>query len=550
MTQQLSSEANTDSQTAAPSLPPKPLWVRWSLPSITDVLFLCILGTLLLRSEGTGLLADADTGWHIRNGEQILATHVVSLTDPFSYTRAGQPWFAWEWLYDVLVAAVHHFAGLNGVSMLTVLLVCSTFALLFRFLLRRCGNILVSAGLTMLAAAGSQMHLLARPHVFSWLFTLLWAELLIRFTEGDRKAIYWLPALMLLWVNIHGGFILGVALTALFAAGAFWRYLAARDRTDLRQLWSLVAVGFASLAVTLITPYGYQLHIHVYRYLSSNYLMNRIQEFASPNFHEAGIGYFECFLLLAIAGAALGWRRLRVNDLLLLLFAAHAGLYAGRNIPLAGILISLALCRPLTEIFTSTTPTAERPRFVTRFSSSCNAIAAELAVLEAQLRGHFVVLLVVLAVCVAACNGGRLFGRQLMDEQFSPTHFPVAATQFLAAHHVQDRTFSTDSWSGYLIYRLYPGFKVLVDDRHDFYGDAFIQQYVTSVAGAPGWQKLLDEQHANRALLPPDFALTSLLRQSPEWHVEYSDPVAVLFCRGDACSTPAAAVPPAPTPAH
>ncbi len=514
------------------ALEPKPAGVRWTLPSIADVVFLVILATLLLRPEGTGLLGDADTGWHIRNGEQILATHVVPLTDSFSYTRGGQPWFAWEWLFDVLVAGIHHVAGLNGVSLLAVLLVSGMFALMFRLLRRRSRNLLVAVGLTMLAAAASQVHLLARPHVFTWLFTLLFVEVLFRFRETGGRVIWWLPALMLLWVNLHGGFLLGLVLIAMFAAESAW--IALRGAKDWRELGTLVAVGAASGVATFLTPYGYQLHVHVYRYLSSSYLMNRIQEFASPSFHEAGSGYFETFLVLAVVCCAVGWRRLRVIDVLLMLFAMHAGLYASRNIPIAGILMAYALAGPLTEVF-GVAGTGAVPGLVRKAAEGLDAIAAELEVLEAQLRGHLVAGLVGVLLVLAALHGGRIGGVQALHEEFSPTKFPVGAVDYMQAHGVRSRVFSTDSWSGYLIYRMWPNFRVFMDDRHDFYGDEFVKRFVETLGGGADWKSLPDQYGANRVLVPPGLAYTSLLRATPEWHEEYSDDVSVLFCRGDGC---------------
>jgi hypothetical protein len=118
----------------------QPAWVRWLLPSIADVLFLVLLGLFMFSPLSTVLLSDADTGWHIRNGEFILATRSVPYTDLFSYTRAGQPWYAWEWLYDAAIAAIHHVAGLNGVVLFTATVIAATFALLFHFVLRRSGS--------------------------------------------------------------------------------------------------------------------------------------------------------------------------------------------------------------------------------------------------------------------------------------------------------------------------------------------------------------------------------------------------------------------------
>lgn len=519
-------------KTEVAGLEPKPAGVRWTLPSIADVLFLVIIGTLLLRPEGTGLLGDADTGWHIRNGEQILATHVVPLTDSFSYTRGGQPWFAWEWLFDVLVAGIHHVAGLNGVSLLAVLMVAGMFALMFGLLRRRGGNLLVAVVLTMLAAAASQVHLLARPHIFTWLFTLLFVEVLFRFREGGGRVIWWLPALMLLWVNLHGGFLLGLVLIAMFAGESAW--IALRGDKDWQELGTLVGVGAATGLATFVTPYGYQLHVHVYRYLSSSYLMNRIQEFASPSFHEAGSGYFETFLVLAVVCCAVGWRRVRVIDVLLLLFGLHAGLYASRNIPIAGILMAYALAGPLTELL-AVAGTDVAPRVVRKGADGLRALAVELEVLEGQLRGHLLAGAVAVLLVAAALHGGRIGGWQALNEEFAPTKFPVGAVNYLQAHGVRGQVFSTDSWSGYLIYRMWPDFRVFMDDRHDFYGDEFVKRYVETLGGGADWKGLPDQYGANRVLVPPGLAYTSLLRATPEWHEEYKDDVSVLFCRADGC---------------
>ena len=124
-------------------------WVSWMLPSIADIFFLVLFALLGFTPISTTLLADADTGWHIRNGEIIMASHAVPRVDSFSYTRAGQPWYAWEWLYDVIIGAIHHVSGLNGVVLFTAFVLALTFALLFRFVLRRSGSFAVAAGLTL-----------------------------------------------------------------------------------------------------------------------------------------------------------------------------------------------------------------------------------------------------------------------------------------------------------------------------------------------------------------------------------------------------------------
>jgi hypothetical protein len=491
---------------------PPAVWLRWALPSFGDLFFLVLLCLLGFSPMSAGLLRDADTGWHIRNGEQILATHTVPRTDSFSYTRHGEPWYAWEWMYDVAIAAIHHAGGLNGVVLFTAGVISFTFALLFRFILRRSGNLAVAALLTLLATAAAQVHMLARPHVLSWLFTLLWVESLLRFAQGQRRALLWLPPLMLLWVNLHAGFILGLALLGIFAVGSIW------DR-NRQEIAPLVIVFFVCLLTTLLTPYGYRLHVHVYQYLSDSFLMDNIEEFSSPNFHVSVYRYFELFIPLVIAGAVLGRARFTAAGFLLLLFSLHAGLYAGRNIPIAAIIMSLVLGPLITQ--------ATYPRWL----HSLQDISDSMARLERQLHGHVAAALVMVASVALVLNGGRIFSRQMLDAHFDEKVFPVKAAQFIAQRGIRDHLFSSDTWGAYLIYRLYPETKVYFDDRHDFYGEAFVKEYGKAILGSRRWREPLDHYQVKWVLMPVDSPLSSLLRESEDWRAEYDDGLAILFRR-------------------
>jgi hypothetical protein len=510
---------------------PQAAWARWVLPSFADVFFLVLTGILAFSPANSALLEDADTGWHIRNGEIILATHSVPRTDMFSYTKAGQPWYAWEWLYDAVIAAIHHVAGLNGVVLFTAIIIASTFALLFGFLLRRSGSFVVAVALTLLAAAAAQVHMLARPHVLSWLFTLLWVEVLFRFEEGERRALLWLPPLMLLWVNVHGGFILGLVLLALFGCARIWDSWMAPSERDRQKLIALAGAFCACLAVTLLTPFGYQLHVHVYQYLSNSFLMNSIAEFMSPNFHVAEYKYFELFILLSILGVALGRVRLATHELLLLLFAIHAGLFAGRNIPLSAILISLAIAPLWAGIVSRYSEPGACSRWLGSLLETVNDISANMAGMEKRFRGHVLAIAALVAATAIVLNGGRVLSAQVVSARFNDKTIPVKAAEFIARNGIHDHLFNSDGWSGYLIYRLYPGTKVFFDDRHDFYGQAFIQEYLKTANAGWQWQETLDKYQVKWVLIATDSPLAGVLKQSRGWRAEYDDGMAIVFAR-------------------
>jgi hypothetical protein len=485
---------------------------------------------LVYTPMSAGLLRDADTGWHIRSGEIMLATHAILRADPFSYTKGGEPWCAWEWLYDVAIGAIHHEAGLNGVVLFTALVIGVTFALLFRFILRRSGNVVVAGSLTLLAVAAAQVHMLARPHVLSWLLTLLWMEALFRYQAGDRWALLWLPPLMLLWVNVHAGFVLGLGLLGIFILGEI-RDARTTFAGSRKKIVPLLTVFLVCLLTSLINPYGYKLHVHVYQYLGNSFLMDNIQEFSSPNFHVPVYGYFQVFILLAFVGSMLARKWVTPTALMLLLFSIHAGLYAVRNIPISAIIMSLVLGPPLTAAISQRSDVTYQPRWLSSLLNVGQSISDSMTALEQQLHGRIWVAVAFTASVALVLNGGHLFSKPILSAHFDEKIFPVKAAQFLSQKGVRDHLFSSDMWGAYLIYSLYPGTRVYFDDRHDFYGETFIKDYQKAFVGSRQWRDPLDRYQAKWVLMPVDSPLSSLLQERHDWQVEYDDGMALVFCR-------------------
>src|SRR5271157_1770368 len=325
--------------------------LRFLLPSVRDIIFIFLFWSLLAGSLSNRPLADAEIGWHIRTGEQILTTHSLPRTDPFSSTMQGQPWFAWEWLYDIPLGVLHQACGLNGVVWLCALLVAAIFALLLSQLLKRGTGLPLAVVLMLLALAAATIHLYARPHIVSWLFSLLWWVALENWERWERpergslpRWIPWFfPASMLLWVNLHGGWIFGTALLGTYTLAASVESVRARKNDPFAAIRAahraraMAMAWVASALATLVNPFGWRLHAHIYRYLSDRYLMNRIDEFRSPDFHGWAERCFAVILLLTLIAFA-GNRfsdnrgRLRLSHLLVVLLAVFAGFYSSRNL--------------------------------------------------------------------------------------------------------------------------------------------------------------------------------------------------------------------------
>src|SRR2546422_8043612 len=191
------------------------------LPSFGAVVFAVTLLEVLFIAQGAqGLFRDSDTGWHVRNGEAILASGRAPHTDQFSYTRDGRQWVAWEWLSDAALGGAHRIAGLPGVALLAGLAIALTAWGAARLSLSLGGNLFFTAAAMVLLIGTTSVHWLARPHLFSWLFALLFLSVAEHERRGGTgRALYALPPLACLWANAHASFLLGPAILFIYAIG-------------------------------------------------------------------------------------------------------------------------------------------------------------------------------------------------------------------------------------------------------------------------------------------------------------------------------------------
>jgi len=525
---------------------------RFLAPSVRDIIFIFLFWSLLAGPLSNRPLADADIGWHIRAGEWILATHSLPRSDPFSSTMQGQPWFAWEWLYDILLGMLHRAGGLNAVVWLCALAVAAAFALLLWQLVQSGTGLLLAVVLMLLAEAAATIHLYARPHIVSWLFSLLWFLALERWecaTAGElpRWIPWFFPVSMLLWVNLHGGWILGFVLLGIYGLAAWIESVRTHDALAAiraaHRARGMAVAWMLSLAATLGNPYGWRLHAHIYRYLNDRYLMSHIDEFRSPDFHGWAQRSFAAILVLTLIafardGSAAGNGRLRLSQLLVALVAVYAGFYSARNLPVSSMLLALMVGPTLWESFAGL---AEKPgawQWLRWGAARISEFSGRMSAQEMELRGHLwpvVAVVLGLAICL---HGGWLGPWKLFYAQFDRKTMPLAAAEFLQKESFLQKdgkpsaeaVFAPDAWGGYLIYRMYPERKMVIDDRHDLYGSERIRQYLVLTQGGPGWQSVLEKWRIRTALLPVDSTLANLLRELPQdWRITYQDGVAVVL---------------------
>ena len=434
---------------------------------------------------------DPDWWWHLRIGQDIWAAKAIPATDTYSFTRSGQTFIAHEWLFEVLTYLGLQAFSYQGLVIGMALVVTATY-LLHYLLLRAVGAGRVLSGVLLAwTMVLSFMAITMRPHLFTLLFLSveLWCLYLYR---ADRQRFVWLlPPLTLLWVNLHGAWIMGVGTLGLFIVGEWLNGRIHGEPIRLRN--AILALG-GMLVAAVANPEGPVLLLLPFSFIGGESAMVLyIQEWQPPTFREAmGLAFGLSVLLLAI----LGLRRPRIDYTFLLwtLAFGYLGFSAMRHVPLYALVVMPIIAQQL--------PAAWRgPEWPYR-ENVLSAIANW-----------------VLLGIVVGSMGYIVFANPLAQVRREPnlTTYPVQALAYLK-EHPQGNVLNEDGWGGYLIANL-PERPVFIDSRVDFYGREFLEEYITVVRVQAGWRDVLARYDIQYVLLSPDAPLVAALRDDSNWRV-------------------------------
>ncbi len=489
---------------------------RLLVPSFYDFFVAALIAMLTVRGGGwIRLLEDCDTGWHIRTGDYIRAAGHVPYTDPFSFSKAGQPWFAWEWLTDVILSGLHSVWGLKGIVLFATLLLVAAIAVLLRTMVAAGVSAIVALPLALLATGSASIHYLARPHLVTILLMAIASGMLIRDRRHASWRIWLLVPLTALWANLHGGFLALIALVGLYFAGsAIEAWIGSpRDWSRTLRYGSLCA---ACAAASLINPYGWRLHSHIADYLRSDWIMNHVAEFQSPRFRSEPALQFELLLFAGLIAIVPLFEKRRIAEALSVAYFGYMALASGRHIPLYVIVATPQLGFVLSEWWERRTSGAPRASI----AGILNALSIDVG---AGLRRTTPWILAAPAFLLL-WSGDSL----QWPKDFPAKSFPVAMVNHYQDRIAGSRVLTMDQWADYLIYRSYPKQKVFFDGRSDFYGPAIGDDYLALMNGAWNWQPLMRKHGLDLVLAPTDWALNGVLKQAG-WRVIADDGIAILF---------------------
>jgi hypothetical protein len=457
-------------------------------------LLVVVLFTTLFALAWQFSLLDTDSWWHLTAGQITLDTGRSLQVDVFSHTRAGAPWVNHGWLAQALMAAAHRLAGLAGVRALSALLITAAAVLVYA---QMDGSPYLRAFLVLLAALVSAPSWLARPQLFS--LPLLAAVGLVarRFRRRLERpfALVALPPLFALWANLHGGYALGFMLLVAVFIGTLWE---TRRTRDLRPVALLAAAGMLSALALALSPHGARMWTYYLDTVGVKFLRQFIQEWRSPDFHSRASLPLLLLILGALGLLARSKRRMSAGDTAALLVFTLAALMARRNAGPLAIVAAPILSRCLAPA--APPHPAPPPK-------------RSLAILNGAL----------LLIWVALLAAWLILAPQPMTLHA----LPQESVAYVEQAQPQGRMFNTYAWGGYLIWRLWPDYRVYVDGRTDLYGDEFLSAYLDAYQG----RDLTPLDAVDWALIEAGSGLDVALGCAPAWAETHRDPVAVVYQR-------------------
>jgi hypothetical protein len=439
----------------------------------------------------------------------------------FSSTKLGSEWVTHEWLSEVLMHRIFDMSDYAGLIAFFAAIIAASFWITYRRSEQRAPNPYIAGLALMIGASATIPTWGVRPQMFSMLFAAAFLWVLDRYLADTNSRLIWslVPA-MILWVNMHAGFPVGLALIVLTMVGLVLDgYLI--DKKSAGEIWKrispLILLTVVGTAAVSVNPNGPRMYSYPLETLRSSSMMQYIQEWRPPDFHDPMFLGLIVLILVTLCVLAVSARRALPSELLLVSATAAATLRSSRNVPFFALVVTPILARHLWTRLAAYTASKDSV-LSKQHSFGANKVTAALNIL-------------LLVIAPLAASGLRLRNSTVIQPAVESRDFPAAAVEFINSNNLTQPIYNEYHWGGYLIWKLYPRYRVFIDGRADVYGDQVIEEFFKIHDGEREWRSLIDHYGVNSVLVSPNTALASLLREEKDWQKVFEDPDSVIFTR-------------------
>ncbi len=435
-----------------------------------------------------------DPWWHLKTGKilwQYFQAHGFSFPpfDVFTYTGAATPWVNHEWLADLIFYAAYAIGGIQGAIVLKSLILALTFAL-FAYYIRRLGAEIEFACLgALIALLASLGTIFLRPPIFTYLFVVVFLHLILTAHRGGniRRTLLLAAISEIVWINLHGGAILGIILIGFWWVSEFWfcsvDWLKGNPVSLQRLKTSSLFLSVVT-AASFVNPFTYHIHLLPFKIMKDQWLIDNIGEMQTPNMQYRIL--FKLIIVGSILFPMLRRSSIRLYEGLAIVFFLHQSLNHQRHIPLFALIATPPFIHALAE---------SRRSLLTDTPSQTGSSTGLRSILQILLQRvlHYRLDAVAAFLLIAYAFGAgphqiwrdnlRDF-RDLAVRGYIPDRYPEKPANFLIYNKIQGPMFNHDNYAGYLIWRFAPErMKVFTDSRYDLWGSRYAKEELGAFGG-------------------------------------------------------------------
>jgi hypothetical protein len=477
------------------------------------------IAILTFTWSDTGVFADPDTAWHLAAGDLILKLKAVPLHDSWSFTAGDERWYNLSWLFDILLSRLFALGDFAALFDATILIFCLSIALMAWHVAQRGAHLLV---ITLLLLPGFMLlHsvMLARPNMMSVVFALMFYRQLYRHQETlSLRPMLPLPFVMLLWVNMHGGFLFAFALMAAFFAGG----MTCPERRLVFRHFLYLTLG--CLLATLVNPYGFEIYYGAYKTLTASFDRAHLLEWQPA---AVGRHWLLTLLLVLVLWLRGKDKTVPLADRLLGPFLLLMAFSSLRYSLMAVYLMLPYLALSLTARLEASWMASAAQRIQAIMTHDCA---------KKDVRFLGVCLLPLLACLVLFTPRARDLFRE--DELgFPEENYPDEEADFIETHYPHLRFYNDYNIGGYLAYLWRGRVKLFVDGRaSSLYSPDLLEDYIvmeTKHGFTARAEEVASFYHLDGLIVMDSSPNAGDYRWNPAWKTVYHGPVATVYLRRD-----------------
>jgi hypothetical protein len=503
--------------------------------------FLLFLLFLMLFSYSLHTISDLDVWLHLKTGEWIIQHYQIPKTSLFSFPTENSPWYDVYWLFQVLIFLIYKISGINGLIFFKVSVLALSFFFLFNIRDKeKNSDYTIPVASLMLAILISNERFIIRPELMSYLFLAIYLYVLYTYKYYGSKYIYLLPVLNIIWVNMHGLYVMGLVLVLAYLFGELimWKVPALSFSDDSHVLkgkryLTIVYLFFILVLSSFINPYPSETILMPLQLFKG--LKGITPQLGTPGIPELippfsehllfptqVVFYYKILIILSIFSFLINIRKINVTHLLVYAAFLYISLKARRNISYFAIIAAPVMSLNIRSFISDIRYRLEGKGRVWKYGKVLTSVFQ-------------ITLILTITFYIYDVTTNRYYIRDRSNKRFglgiSAITFPVKAVDFILENDIKGNMFNNTFVGDYLIWRCYPERKTFVDGRLDFSG-----RYLFHYTDPVFWDNIVNTYNINYALIgygwsPNTMPLIKMLFNSNDWILVYFDDIAAIFIK-------------------